>query len=272
MNAELPSVPTTGQLVVVTESGSRYLIDLDLQRLCRKPRTETPVDVDVDSVDLRRDHEWIHILMIERLEVGERAEFVLEPLGNPRSTIFTRRSTTPVVSIQRQEAVATAPSEPKVGTAVAKIAPTDNSRPRLEWHLAAHREPLNDLGEIIPLFRSVDTGEDWAFIVIEVMPDDPRADSRFAQVTGTREGLVVEVGFGPETHLVVPRGAATHPWRPIGSYGYLAAEAELHNPYMANHIAVDWLLHATVDSRFELRQTRDRGATRLIDTWTKEDM
>jgi hypothetical protein len=152
------------------------------------------------------------------------------------------------------------------------FAPNVDPRPRLKWHNAVYREPLRDLDEIVPLFMSVDTGDDWVFVAIEVTRDDPCDDSRFVQVTGTREELVVEIGHGLDTHLVVPRGAAEHPQRPIGTYGYLAAEAELHDVHMAHRIAVDWLLNAEINPRFGLRPTRDRNAARVIDIWTKEDM
>lgn len=92
-----------GQLLVVTRSGSWYHIDLDAMLLKRIPAnhdqlfiadTSTPI-----SQPLRRDREWIRIINLGRLALGERLELVLEPLGDPRVVVVTRRLTTEVVSI-----------------------------------------------------------------------------------------------------------------------------------------------------------------------------
>lgn len=99
--AQAPS-PTTGRSVEVTltVSGSGYLLDTEKARLKRLPRKFPPSEERVFSDSLRRDEEWIRIYTVERLEPGARAVFVLEPLGDPATTIFTTRDTTEVVWIK----------------------------------------------------------------------------------------------------------------------------------------------------------------------------
>lgn len=86
--------------VMLTVSGSVYLLDAEKARLKRLPRTFPPSDEQVFSDSLRRDEEWIRIYTVERLEPGARAVFVLEPLGDPTTTAFTTRDTTEVVWIK----------------------------------------------------------------------------------------------------------------------------------------------------------------------------
>ena len=86
--------------VLLTVSGSIYLLDPEKSRLKRLPRMFPPPDERVFSDSLRRDEEWIRICTVERLEPGARAVFVLEPLGDPATTAFTTRDTTEVVWIK----------------------------------------------------------------------------------------------------------------------------------------------------------------------------
>jgi hypothetical protein len=78
-----------------TESGTRYLIDLDAHTLVRCPEYLRP-----DSSHLRRDGIVLELLSIERCRVGERAVFMLRGV-NSDPEIATQRATTPVVSIER---------------------------------------------------------------------------------------------------------------------------------------------------------------------------
>ena len=95
------------QLLVETRSGSCYLIDLDLMRMKRIPaddsQTPHPDLSGPVSQPLRRDRQWLKIIHLGRLSIGERLELVLEPLGCPRVVAFTRRLTTEVVSISPVE-------------------------------------------------------------------------------------------------------------------------------------------------------------------------
>lgn len=97
-----PDMPfRKGQVIVTTKSGSRYFIDLDLMLLQRiQANQETDRVGEAQSVALRRDGQRLKILRLYRLEVGSRAEFDLEPLGDPSFVAFTRRSTTEVISIE----------------------------------------------------------------------------------------------------------------------------------------------------------------------------
>ncbi|WP_166880022.1 hypothetical protein [Salinibacterium sp. ZJ450] len=96
--------PASGRVVVRTVSGSEYLVDLDRMTLCRsRANTLQSHGAGVQSVRLRRDGELIKILTVVSLQVGFPAVFVLEPLGNPRYVIFTRRTTTTVLSIRASD-------------------------------------------------------------------------------------------------------------------------------------------------------------------------
>lgn len=82
----------TGRFLVVTSSGSRYLIDLDASTLRRLPA----MDMNVDR-SLRRDGELIDVIAL-RCCVGERMLLVID-LHIP-GILFTRRPTTEVQSIE----------------------------------------------------------------------------------------------------------------------------------------------------------------------------
>lgn len=90
-----------GQVLgVVTESGSRYLIDTikwTLKRVRGRAEQEDPEVAPASS--LRRDGETLRLLRVIALEVGKRAVFDVEPLRP--DAVWTRRSTTYVVEIMR---------------------------------------------------------------------------------------------------------------------------------------------------------------------------
>jgi hypothetical protein len=94
-----------GLLFLQTQSGSSYLIDLDAMRLVRTPMSTNkelaPAAGEPLSHRLRRDGQWLKIIHIGRVVVGERLELVLEPLGDPMTVAVTHRLTTEVVSISR---------------------------------------------------------------------------------------------------------------------------------------------------------------------------
>ncbi|WP_157157599.1 hypothetical protein [Diaminobutyricimonas sp. LJ205] len=90
-----------GSVRVHTVSGSRYEIDFDAMRLRRLPSEPSPQGPDApESACLRRDFEWVKMLRVIRLVVGESAVFRLEPLGHPRAVAFTTRATTRVLMIE----------------------------------------------------------------------------------------------------------------------------------------------------------------------------
>ena len=91
----------SGRIQILTASGSTYDIDLDRQELVRIRNPHQPTDPEsIESAALRRDGTPLKVLQIVRLEVGRRADFILEPLGNPRNTNATWRSTTTVLAIE----------------------------------------------------------------------------------------------------------------------------------------------------------------------------
>ena len=91
----------SGRIQILTASGSTYDIDLDRQELVRIRNPHQPTDPEsIESAALRRDGTPIKVLQIVRLEVGRRAEFILEPSGNPRKTNATWRSTTTVLAVE----------------------------------------------------------------------------------------------------------------------------------------------------------------------------
>lgn len=89
-----------GVWVVVTESGSRYVIDTIEWTLRRVRGRDVQEDPDVAAAStLRRDGETLRLLRVIALEVGLRAVFDVEPLRP--DAVWTRRSTTHVLEVQR---------------------------------------------------------------------------------------------------------------------------------------------------------------------------
>jgi len=83
---------------VVTESGSRYVIDTIKWTLTRARGREEQEDPEVAPAStLRRDGETLRLLRVIALEVGKRAVFDVEPLRP--DAVWTRRSTTYIVGI-----------------------------------------------------------------------------------------------------------------------------------------------------------------------------
>ena len=97
-----PDAPRTGRWEVLTESGSRYVLDLDLELLTRIRGTEQPDDPDVLFPVKLRDHSRsaVRLLRILKLEVGSRAVFDIESLSDDPDVAFTRRRTTFVREIR----------------------------------------------------------------------------------------------------------------------------------------------------------------------------
>lgn len=91
------------RLLVGTRSGTYYLIDLDAMRLKRVPATgDAMLTSDGEwtlSQPLRRDRQWLKILRLGRLVLGECLNMHLEPLGDPTRVAFTARRTTEIISI-----------------------------------------------------------------------------------------------------------------------------------------------------------------------------
>jgi hypothetical protein len=93
-------IPYTGRILVLTESGSRYEIDLDLGLLYRIRGSEQPLDPEVSYPSKLRDHgRTVKILRVLSLAVGERAVFDIQSLGGPLAA-YTRRTTTIVREIR----------------------------------------------------------------------------------------------------------------------------------------------------------------------------
>jgi hypothetical protein len=86
--------PATGTYLIVTTSGSRYLINYDRMTLTRITSAEQ-----TDASTLRRDGEEINILTIGPCTVGHRLLLVVD-LHVP-GVDFTFRPTTEVVSIEQ---------------------------------------------------------------------------------------------------------------------------------------------------------------------------
>lgn len=95
-----------GQVLVHTESGTQYELNLGARYLRRIPGTEPSPDPEVAPAShLRRDGTVLKILRIHALQVGKRAIFDLEPLGDPSRNLFTRRTTTIVTGIDALDGV-----------------------------------------------------------------------------------------------------------------------------------------------------------------------
>ncbi|MFF1876587.1 hypothetical protein [Leifsonia sp. NPDC058230] len=96
-----PILPTTGSYEVLTESGSRYLLQLDLELLTRVRGTEQPADPEVAYPSrLRRDGDTIRLLRLIQLSIGKPMIVDVEALGDPATVAFTRRTTTIVTEIR----------------------------------------------------------------------------------------------------------------------------------------------------------------------------
>lgn len=86
-------------LEVVTESGSRYVIDTLEWTLQRMRGRDDQEDLEVAPASvLRRDGEVLRLLRVIELEVGHRGIFDVEPLRP--DAIWTRRTTTFVMEIR----------------------------------------------------------------------------------------------------------------------------------------------------------------------------
>jgi len=97
-----PGAPPAGRWEVLTESGSRYVLDLDLELLTRVRGTEQPDDPAVLFPAKLRDHSRgaVRLLRVIKLEVGSRAVFDIESLSDDPDVAFTRRWTTFVREIR----------------------------------------------------------------------------------------------------------------------------------------------------------------------------
>lgn len=93
---------TGGEHVLVgTRSGTNYLIDLRAMRLKRFPgsRGNSCDEGQTMAEPLRRDQQWLKIIHLGPMALGERLEIHLEPLGDPCRVAYTRRHTTEVISV-----------------------------------------------------------------------------------------------------------------------------------------------------------------------------
>jgi len=100
------AVQRIGTVEVRTAAGTIYVIDWNRMCLSRTAAATPSAQEGLESVSLRRDGGWIKILEVLHLEIGERAVLVLEPLGDPRSVVYTTRTTTPVLWIRTVGAAA----------------------------------------------------------------------------------------------------------------------------------------------------------------------
>lgn len=95
------------RLLVGTRSGTCYLIDLDAVRLQRVPATGDETWTSdgewTMSQPLRRDGQWLKILRLGRLVLGECLNMRLEPLGDLTRVAYTARRTTEITSITAVE-------------------------------------------------------------------------------------------------------------------------------------------------------------------------
>ena len=87
------TVEQTGMGRIITASGTVYELDFEEGTLRRLPiEGSSSEEGAVESVPLRRDGEVLRIIEIVQLQLGQRATFLLEPLGPP-PVVVTRRST-----------------------------------------------------------------------------------------------------------------------------------------------------------------------------------
>jgi hypothetical protein len=88
-----------GRYLMVTATGSHYVLDLTARTVQRKMAATAPL---VDFLDagfskLRRDGETVELLMIERCKVGESAVYFLQIR---QDHVPTERTTSSVVRIE----------------------------------------------------------------------------------------------------------------------------------------------------------------------------
>lgn len=78
---------------VITETGSVYEFDMKNLLMRRADHTNK-------SNDLRRDGEWIQMLVEPGIEVGHTMVIALAPLGDPETTDCTMRYTSTVIKVE----------------------------------------------------------------------------------------------------------------------------------------------------------------------------
>jgi hypothetical protein len=93
--------PADGRIGILTLSGTIYEVDIDRMELRRYAGRLAQSHATVPANDLRRDSETIKILRIAQLKLGQQAIFDMEPLGDPRYTVATARTTSRVLLILR---------------------------------------------------------------------------------------------------------------------------------------------------------------------------
>lgn len=78
---------------VVTETGSVYEFDMENLLMRRVEHTKK-------SNDLRKDGEWIQMLVEPGIELGHTMVIALAPLGDPETTDCTMRYTSTVIKVE----------------------------------------------------------------------------------------------------------------------------------------------------------------------------
>jgi hypothetical protein len=100
---------TEGRVGLLTLSGTIYEIDIGRMELRRQGARLAQSHATFRANQLRRDDETIKVIRLAQLQLGKPAVFVLEPLGDPRVTVATTRTTTSVLLILRLTPARTAP-------------------------------------------------------------------------------------------------------------------------------------------------------------------
>ena len=78
---------------VVTETGSVYEFDMQNLKMRRAEHTKK-------SNDLRKDGEWVQMLVEPGIELGHTMVIALAPLGDPETTDCTLRYTSTVIKVE----------------------------------------------------------------------------------------------------------------------------------------------------------------------------
>lgn len=81
---------TTGRWVVTTESGARYLLNLNRRWVSREPEPS--------STRMRRDNSAVGLVELVRCKVGDQMRLIV---NIRQDGIFTIRYTTPVINIKQ---------------------------------------------------------------------------------------------------------------------------------------------------------------------------